>query len=113
MTIPHTNGAPGLGSLPGVPEFDATAVLWEGKHGTVEASDLRDKAGQSFHMARVWSDACDVGCRLTVPGTRRHVLLTLERQEASADGTEIVAWRLRGYEGPESESEITLTVFND
>lgn len=111
--IPHTNGLPEFGALRGVPEFDATAVHWDGKHGTVEASDLRDGAGRPFRLARVWSDACDVGLRLVVPGTGRHMLLTLERQEASADGTEVAAWRLRGYEGPKAESEVTLTVFND
>lgn len=86
-----------------VPSFDAGKFCWNGKHGTVDMSEL----GKGPYVARCYQDSYDLGLTLVSPKTGK-VKEFYVNKEVLQDG-ELVAIELLCVGDP----QLKITLVND
>lgn len=95
--------------LSNIPVHAGDQFTWNGREGTIEASDL----GPSIHN-RVYDDACDVGFYVKSHKTGERKLFVLDKPVVW-DG-ETVAWvykSAQSYRERDVAEPVKITVFND
>lgn len=84
-----------------VPVHTGRNFTWTGRHGVIEASEIRGKLS-----SRLWDDACDEG--FYVNGNKASKLFVFKFAVHALDG-DVHYWFFQDAEDP----SFTISVFND